>query len=224
MLRPTRWGSGDGDLGLRGKVRFAAFLLVASLAHPHAARASLAPPPRQGAADIALDARYGAGDADAPVVLVLYACGRSKACADLVPLLHSEVTGGRLKGKVRMYVRPYFPAAEEDAVLCGRALVAAAEQGMFWPYLLYLYEHRDDFQRCLLARWASLRGLDRDAFDLGVSSAKTTETLAGIRTEALRNGVDRVPCAFINGQKVTETPSVALLTDLLEREFRRVSR
>jgi hypothetical protein len=170
---------------------------------------------------IALDQRFGAGEKSSSVVLALYACGRSELCAKLIPSLYNEVTSGRLKGKVRMYYRPFFPGDQEDAAACGRALVAAADQGMFWPYLLHLYQQRENFRLCMLKKWADIKGLDFDAFGLAYDSPKTTALLAASRQEGLANKVDTIPCAFIDGRKIEGEPSIETLLDLLEEEHER---
>ncbi len=171
---------------------------------------------------IAQDSRFVAGDAAAPVVLSLYACARSEYCSKLVPALYYEVVNGRLKGKVRLYFRPFFPEKQQDAALCGRALVAAASQGMLWPYLLHVYYHRDDFEQCKLHIWAKLQGLDRGAFDLAWDAPETLELLAATRREAVANQVEAIPTAFVNGRKVLCEPTRESLTELLEAEYQRL--
>lgn len=176
------------------------------------------------AVKIELDSRFCAGDQNAPVVLALYACGRSEPCAKLIPSLYRGVLSGRLKGKVRLCIRPFFPRPQEDATACGRALVAAASQGMFWPYLFQLYSHYDTYKLCLLKKWADVKGLDRDAFEVAYVHSTTTETLAASRREGIANKVDKVPTAFINGRKVLCEISVGTLQDLLEEESDRVAK
>lgn len=188
---------------------------VAALAKPDVAT-------QEPAARIELDPRMSVGDSSVPVVLVLYACGRSKTCSELVPRLHREVLGGRLRGKVRLYLRPYFPA-EEERLACGRAMYAAADQGMFWPYLLHLYEKQGEFKVCLLVKWGLLKGLDGDAFEIAYASARTMERLAAVRREATLNHVDEVPCAFVNGRRVNTKLSADQLIELLEVTSARAS-
>ncbi len=100
-----------------------------------------------------------AGDPNAPVVMSVYACGRSAPCAKLIPALYSSVATGILKGKVRLIVRPFYLEKQEEAAQCGRTLVATASQNMLWAYLLYLYNNQDNFKLCLLGKWADLKGL-----------------------------------------------------------------
>lgn len=169
-----------------------------------------------------LDPRFGAGEPAAPVVLALYACGRSKDCAELVPTLHRAVVGGRLKGKARLFVRPYFPIEGEAATACGRALVAAASQGRFWPFLLTLYNNQENFQRCMLKKWADLEGLDQCAFQAAYDHADTTAYLEAARREGLQNHVDAVPTAFLDGRRVQGEVSAEALIDLAEEAFERL--
>jgi hypothetical protein len=175
-------------------------------------------------AKIELNPSFSAGEPSSPVVLALYACGRHERCAKLVPWMYGQVTSGRLKGKVRLYYRPFFPSDQDDASACARALVAAAEQGMFWPFLNQLYTKRDSFQRCLLRKWADFTGLDRDAFEIAYNHPRTTDLLQAVRREGLENHVDCVPCAFINGHKVEGELSREGLLDLLEEEYDRQMR
>ena len=70
-----------------------------------------------------------AGDPQAPVRVVVYACARCPFCKVLVPGLYQEVTQGKLKGKVRLYFRPFplkdHPGSSEG----GLAMLGAAGRG-----------------------------------------------------------------------------------------------
>jgi protein-disulfide isomerase len=168
-----------------------------------------------------LDARFSAGEPSSQVVLTMYACGRSQSCAKLIPPLYQEVVAGRLKGKVRLYFRPFCLTETEDAVACCRALVAAAGQGAFWQYLLHMYEHQEDFHACVLKKWADFKGLDRDAFELAVEHPNTKALLAEVRRDALEKHVDTVPTAYVNGRKIACALSLPALLDVLEEESAR---
>ncbi len=175
-------------------------------------------------AQILLDDRFRAGEPNAPVVLAIYACGRSPHCAKLAPSLYREISAGSLKGKVRLYCRPFFPTGQDDAAACGRALVAAADQSMFWPFVLYLYDNQESFKLCMMGRYAEMKGLDRDAFELASAHPRTLEFLAASRLEAAQNKVTKVPTAFINGRKIELELTVETLLDLLGEESERSAR
>jgi protein-disulfide isomerase len=167
------------------------------------------------------DPRFCAGEPSSPIVLTLYACGRSERCAKLIPPLYQEVTSGRLVGKVRLNYRPFCTSADEGSAACCHALVAAARQGAFWPYLLHLYEHQEDFQSCLLKKWADIEGLDGDAFEAALHHPDTTALLAEARREALENEVEVIPSAFIGGHKIPCELTLPALADFLERAYAR---
>jgi len=173
---------------------------------------------------IETDERFRAGEADAPVVMTVYACGRSAVCAKSIPALYGEVTSGRFKGRVKLYYRPFFPEAQVEAAECGRALVAAANESLFWPYLLHLYANNEDFKACMLRRWAEIKGLDSCAFQVAYDDPKTLEYLAAVRREAARNGVDAAPTVFINGRKVLGALTVDAIFHLLDQECARTAR
>ena len=172
-------------------------------------------------AKIALDDRFRAGKADATLALVVYACPRQKACAKLVPDLYRAVTTGRLKDKVALYYRPFFPAGNDEAMECGRGLYAAAYQGKFWPYLLHLCLQRENLQKPTLRDWVGSHGLDRCIFDHTCERPDTAAWLEASRKEGMANGVTAAPAVFLNGRRVQGQLDLEALVALLEREHAR---
>jgi protein-disulfide isomerase len=177
----------------------------------------------QKRANIVLDNRFHAGDANAPVSLVVYACPRQEACAKLVPDLYREVTDGRLKNKAVLYYRPFFPPGNEEALECGRGLYAAAYQGKFWPYLLHLCLERASLQGPTLRDWVGRHGLDRCIFDHTCEQPDTAAWLEASRKEGLANGVTAAPAAFLDGRRVQGMLDLETLVDLAEEEHERLA-
>jgi hypothetical protein len=176
-----------------------------------------------GSAKLALDDRFRAGLAKAPVTLVIYACPRNEVCAKLVPDLHREVTAGRLAGKVALYYRPFFPPGNDEALECGRGLYAAAYQGHFWPYLLHLCLERDHLQKTTLRDWVGSHGLDRCIFDHTCEQPGTAAWLATAHAEGASNGVTSAPAAFLNGRRLQGDLDLETIIDLTEEEFERTT-
>jgi protein-disulfide isomerase len=221
--------------GLACVVGGLAFLVMT----PHAADAATAPsPPQAKPAEpsakrftrpedarptFALDERFRAGRAGAPVKLVIYACPREKACAKLLPDLHREVTIGRLKNKVALYYRPFFPAGNEEAVECGRGLYAAAYQGKFWPYLIHLCLRRDSLSQATFKDWVGRHGLDRCVFDATCMRPETDRWLSDSHKEGMLNGVTSAPAVFINGRRIEGKLDLETLVGLLEKEHKKLS-
>jgi protein-disulfide isomerase len=177
----------------------------------------------QRRAKITLDDRFQAGNAKAAAALVIYACPRNEACAKLVPDLYREVTTGRLKDKVSLYYRPFFPTGNEEALECGRGLYAAAYQGQFWPYLLHLCMERESLQKPTLRDWVGSHGLDRCIFDHTCEQPGTAAWLAAAREEGVANGVTVAPAAFVNGRRIQGQLDLDTLVDVLEEEHERVT-
>jgi protein-disulfide isomerase len=170
-------------------------------------------------AKLALDERFRAGPAQAPVALVIYACPRNEACAKLVPELHREVTAGRLAGKVALFYRPFFPPGNDEALECGRGLYAAAYQGQFWPYLLHLCLEREHLQQATLRDWVGSHGLDRCIFDHTCEQPGTAAWIAAAHDEGVSNGVKSAPAAFVNGKRIQGDLDLDTIVDLAEEEY-----
>jgi len=179
--------------------------------------------PGAAPASIQLDEAMGAGDADAPVVLVEYACARCPYCMKLTPQLYEAVTKGRLKGKVRLYFRPFPIRGHEGSIEGGTAFVAAARLGKFWPFIQLLYQRYDDFDTGKLSAWAAEVGLDKTAFEASYGAKDSRNALVAAKKEGLRNKVRATPTLYINGRQYVHDLSLTVLQDVLEEEWERVT-
>ena len=163
------------------------------------------------------------GPAAARVQVVVYACARCPFCAKVVPLLHRKVTSGRLKGKVRLYFRPFPIRTHKGSVKGGLAFVAAAQQRKEWPMLLKLYAEFDNFAPDKLASWAAAAGLDRAAFAKAMADKANRKLLVKAKKEGLRSGVKATPTLIINGRRYHGDLDPETLQDVLEEETDRVA-
>lgn len=174
-------------------------------------------------APIALDETLAAGDPKAPVRAVVYACARCPFCSALLPKLHQEVTEGALKGKVRLYLRPFplknHPGSTEGAL----GVLAAAKLERGWPFLLALYGSFDQFDPARLGETAKGLGLDAEAFGAALNAPQTREALVEMKKEGLRNKVGQTPSLFIDGRPYSYELSLEALRDVLEEEYERVT-
>jgi len=169
-------------------------------------------------ATILLDPRFLAGEPNAPVVVAVYACTRCPFCSKLLPPLYQAVTDGALRGKVRLYFRPFPLKEHPGSVEGGQALIAAALQGQAWAYLLKLYAQFDDFAPCKLGDWAEALGLDRAQFTAAFQEQTTRDYLVEAKREGLRNHIEATPTLFINGRKYLYELSQEAVQDILEEE------
>jgi len=143
----------------------------------------------------------------------------------LTPKLHHEVVSGRLKGKVRLYFRPFPIRGHEGSVEGGVAFEAAARAGGFWPFVLKLFGKAefDSFAVSKLSEWAGQAGLSRADFDKHYADPATRQALVASKKEGLRNKVNSTPTLFINGRKYVHDMAMDVLVDVLEEEHERLT-
>ena len=165
-------------------------------------------------ADPWLDERFVAGDPSSPVTVVLYAALEGVRSGDLVIALHQEVCSGRLKGKVKLIIRPILvDGGNEDAT---RAVTAAANQGRLWPFLVRLYGQDKPLSESSLRRCASLVGMDGGAYDAAVHNPETDRVIAATRCACKKNHLTDEPCIFANGNKLPAGLTIEQIVKLLE--------
>lgn len=174
--------------------------------------------PRKSAA-IDLSSAPVAGDSAAPVALVIYACARCPYCSKLIPALYESATKGSLKGKVKLYFKPFPIRNHEYSKESGLAYVAAVKLGKFWEYMLYSYQHFDEF--CVLKQpeWAEMVGMDRSSFESSMADPVTRTLLVNSKKEGIVNKVDATPTIFINGKKFVGEMNAEEITDVLEEAY-----
>jgi protein-disulfide isomerase len=160
-----------------------------------------------------------AGDPKSPITAVEYACARCPYCSKLTPKLYEAVTEGRLKGKVKLYFKPFPIRSHEYSKESGLAYVAAAKLGEFWAFMLYSYEHFDSFCVMKQTDWAEAVGMDRAAFEAAMADPVTRSLLVESKKEGIVNGVDATPTIFIDGRKFVGDMSYEEVVDVLEEAY-----
>ena len=159
-----------------------------------------------------------AGSSGAKVTLVAYVCARCPFCARLVPQLYRSVASGKLKDKVRLYVRPFPIRSHKYSTEGGMAMMAAQKLGKFWEMLLFMYSHFDQFDPAQLPDYAAAQGMDRERFRQLLSDKSLRQLLVESKKEGVRNKVDATPTLFINGRKYTGNLDIDTVVDVLEEE------
>ena len=174
-------------------------------------------------AEIDLAGVPSAGDPDAPVVLVEYACLRCPFCSRITPELQRAVESGELAGKVRLYFKLFPIKGHEGSVESGLAAVAAHEQGLFWPFLDLAYARFDRFSVDALPAWVRDTGMDEAAYRASVASGASRDTLVQSKREGMANGVNATPSFFISGRRYQAQLEATQLIDVLEEEYHRLT-
>jgi protein-disulfide isomerase len=173
-------------------------------------------------ASIKLDGVPMAGDPDAPVAVVEYACARCPYCSRITPKLYRAVTEGPLEGKVRLYLKLFPIRGHPFSKEAGLAFLAAAKLNRFWQYALYSYQHFDQYSLLKQAQWAEKEGMDARAFERIVNDPATREALIASKKEGIVNKVNATPTFFIDGKKYSGEVQVDEIIDYLEEVYERI--
>ncbi len=173
--------------------------------------------------EIELDDSFMAGDKEAKVTVVSYICARCPFCAIITPKLHKEITEGRLKGKAKLYIRPFPLKSHEHSVEGGIAMIAAAKMGKFYDYLIKMQEDFMNFSLPRLNVYAAEADIDIKKFEEVSKDPGIKKYLEKSKKEGLKNGVEATPTFFINGKKYYSNYHIDLLTDAILEEYERIS-
>lgn len=142
------------------------------------------------------------GKVNAPITIVTYIDYESEECARV-----NEVLNGLLKayeGKIRLNFR-HFPMANkhQKAMKAAEAVVAAAQEDLFWPMHNLLFQNRKKLGTISLKQYAKEAGVRNKRFlDQLVNSIYAWQVRDDL-LQALDEGVRYAPTVFING-KLTE--------------------
>lgn len=150
------------------------------------------------------------GDAKAPVTMVEYADFQCPFCERYFKQNESALIDQYVNtGKVRFVWKDYAFLGQEST-WAAEAARCANDQGKFWAYHDYLYNHQGQensgaFSKTNLKKFAVALGLNATEFNTcldsdAYASAVQKETQAGSAI-----GVNGTPATFINGQLVADT-------------------
>jgi protein-disulfide isomerase len=100
-----------------------------------------------------------------------------------------------------------FPLTSIHKYAYGAALAAecAREQGKYWEYHDYLFDHNDKLEPQYLKEYARFFNMSGDQFDTCLDSEKYKHEIELDKTEGMKVGVSGTPVFFINGLKVVGT-------------------
>ena len=156
-----------------------------------------------------------AGDPNAPVEIVLYVCARCPYCARLTPALYRSVTAGHLKGKARLYLRPFPIRSHEGSTVAAMAWLAAQRLGKFWEMVLHMYENFDRFDPSKLPDCAAHNGMDRAAFSKLLQDPGLRKQLVESKKEGIRNHVSATPTIFVERRKYQADLDIVAVEDFV---------
>lgn len=160
-----------------------------------------------------------AGDRAARVEIVAYVCSRCPYCAKLIPQLYQSVTQGKLKGKAKLMIRPFPIRSHKHSALGGKAMMAAEQMGQFWPFLLHLYAHFDQFNPEKLVECAAHAGLDPERFRTLLDSPSVEQALVAVKKEGVRNHIEATPALFVDHRAYSADLALSSIEDFVEERI-----
>lgn len=151
----------------------------------------------------------------APVTLTWFVDVRSPLVGSQAELLRT--LEAQYKGQIRVLFRAFPLETHADGRLASQALVAALQQGKFWPMFDAIAERRDQLDRAKLLSLASAAGLDSTTFSAALDDAAAT-VRANV-DEAARRGIQGAPVIFLNKQRVDGLQRPQFYIGILDQEL-----
>jgi protein-disulfide isomerase len=163
------------------------------------------------------------GSADAAVTLVEFSDFQCPFCARVMPTLKQvrEQYGDRVR-----IVWKDFPltSIHPQAFKAAEAGHCAFEQGKFWEYHDQLFANQNALEPEFLKKYAADTGLDAEAFNACLDTAKYGDRVQEQMALGTRLGVSSTPSAFINGRMVTGAQPYEVFTAIIDEELARAGR
>ncbi|MCA9710162.1 MAG: thioredoxin domain-containing protein, partial [Myxococcales bacterium] len=158
-----------------------------------------------------------AGDADAPVEVVMFFDFRCPYCRrawqqELGVFLRSQPQGFRVA--VRQLPLEIHPEARGAAL----AVLAAGEQGKFWGMFDELVAHEGPLGRSDFVAYATKLGMDPQRLQADLDAPALAARVEADTALADRVGVSGTPAFFINGRYISGY-SPGVITNVLEEEL-----
>ena len=147
------------------------------------------------------------GNANAKVKVVEFADFQCPFCEQWFKNVEPNLISDYVKtGKVAFYWRDY-PFLGQESTDAANAARCANEQGKFWDYHDYLYNHQGQensgtFSKDNLKKFAADMGLNTTQFNSCVDSDKYAKDASQDLADGQKAGVNGTPTVFINGVPV----------------------
>lgn len=156
------------------------------------------------------------GPEDAQLTLVEYIDFECAYCAHATGSW--EDLRSRFGNDLRYVVRqlPHHP----HGPIAARASEAASNQGMFWPWLDFVFTRQDALEREDLIRYAEELGLDVAQFTADLDSAAVRARVERDLESADASGAHATPTFFVDGRRLLGNYDARTLTSALEASRR----
>ncbi len=161
------------------------------------------------------------GNAAAPVAIVEFADFQCPFCARFYQTTAKEIIDTYVKtGKAKLIYRDFAFLGEESG-WAAEAARCAQDQGRYWDYHNYLFEHQNGenqggFAKNHLKSFALAIGLNAGEFNKCLDSGKYTQAVADDTAMGKKFGVTGTPTTFVNGKLVQGAVPFATFQPIIE--------
>lgn len=166
------------------------------------------------------------GNPDAPVTVVEFADFQCPFCGRFHATAAKQIIDTYVKtGKVKLVYRDFAFLGEESG-WAAEAAHCAGDQGKFWEYHDYLYEHQAGenagaFTKENLKRFAAMLGLATSQFASCLDSGTYTQRVKDNTAAGQRAGTTGTPTTFINGRVVSGAQPFSAFEGIIEEELKK---
>jgi len=184
--------------------------------------------PQQPAAGAKVDVAVGnlpvMGDKNAKVKVVEFADFQCPFCKQWFSEVEPSLIKDYVKtGKVAFYWRDY-PFLGQESNLSANAARCANEQGKFWEFHDYLYDHQGQensgaFSADNLKQFGASLGLNVDQFNNCVDSNKYNTDATKDMSDGQKAGVSGTPTIFINGISIVGAQPYSAFKTIIDQEL-----
>ncbi|MDO8600835.1 MAG: DsbA family protein [bacterium] len=164
------------------------------------------------------------GNPDAPVTIVEFSDFQCPFCGRFFETVEPQIIEKYVKtGKVKFVYRD-FAFLGDESVWAAEAAKCAHEQGKFWQYHDYLFNHQQGenggaFSKANLKLFAQSVGLDTGAFNSCFDSGKYLAEVQKDTADGRALGVSGTPTNFVNTQAVTGALPLEEFERVIEEEL-----
>ncbi|MBI2097042.1 MAG: DsbA family protein [Candidatus Sungbacteria bacterium] len=169
------------------------------------------------------------GNPEAPVVVVEFSDFQCPFCGRFFQIVEPRLINDYVKtGKVRFVYRD-FAFLGPESTWAAAAANCANEQGKFWEYHNYLFEHQNGenqgaFSQNNLKIFAKTLDLETAKFNSCLDSGKYESEIAKDAADGRAIGVSATPTTFVNGVQVTGAVPYEQIKAIIEAELAKANK
>ncbi len=163
-----------------------------------------------------VDERMCQGPVGAKVTVVEFSDFECPYCAAARPLLEDLVTK---RPQVRLCYAPFPLSGHPHGLPAAQTALFARDYGKFWPMHDLLFDNQASFSDQFFGQLAKKLQLDEKLLAKAIGSGTYKDELEASKEQGTKAGVDSTPSIYLNGRKLTLTPTQEALSTAIDDEL-----